>query len=318
MLDILAIIPGKKRKTSSGWWSFNAVCCHNRGHKQDRRGRGGVILDDANNWKYHCFNCQFKCGFQLGKNFSSNLKSLLFWCGIDKDEIEKLSFKSFSQRDGIEQYTKKAQSTVITFKDVELPLGSRLIDPERDSMHVEYLASRGFKSTDYPFYIVDNESRARIVIPYFYGGRIVGNTSRFYDSRKPKYLSEQQSGYVFNIDAQKKDWQYCILVEGQFDALSIEGCGYLGSNISDEQAQLLKRLQRQIIVVPDQDAAGLSICDRALELGYQISLPVWADDIKDVNDAVVRYGKLPTLLSILQNATSSKIIVEMKRKKLTR
>ena len=118
------------------------------------------------------------------------------------------------------------------------------------------------------------------------------------------------------MDAQRQDWQYCILVEGQFDALSIGGCGYLGSTISDEQARILKRLQRTMIVVPDRDAAGLKICDRALELGYQVSLPDWSDDIKDVNDAVVKYGKLPTLMSILKSATASKIIVEMKRKKL--
>ena len=39
-------------------------------------------------------------------------------------------------------------------------------------------------------------------------------------------------------------------------------------------------------------------------------------DIKDVNDAVVRYGKLPTLLSILQSATMSKIKIEIQRKKI--
>ena len=44
--------------------------------------------------------------------------------------------------------------------------------------------------------------------------------------------------------------------------------------------------------------------------------PNWDDDVKDVNDAVIKYGKLPTLLSILQCATNSKIKIEMKRKKI--
>jgi DNA primase len=139
------------------------------------------------------------------------------------------------------------------------------------------------------------------------------------DGRRPKYLSEQQRGYIFNIDAQQHDsppgWQVCVLVEGQFDAISIGGCAYMGSNISDEQAMLLKTLQRRIIVVPDQDSSGMQICDSAMNLGYQVSIPDWSSDIKDVNDAVKKYGKFPTLLSILQNATSSKITVEMKRKK---
>jgi DNA primase len=86
--------------------------------------------------------------------------------------------------------------------------------------------------------------------------------------------------------------------------------------ISNDQALLLSTLNKQIIVVPDRDKTGLKMCDRALELGYQVSLPVWEADIKDVNDAVVRYGKLPTLLSILQSATNSKIKIEMQRKKI--
>ena len=89
-------------------------------------------------------------------------------------------------------------------------------------------------------------------------------------------------------------------------------------DISAEQAQLISTLNKQIIVVPDRDKTGLKMCDKALELGYQVSLPNWEADIKDVNDAVVRYGKLPTLISILQSATNSKIKIELQRKKIAK
>jgi len=49
MFDILTVIPGKKKLTQSGWHSFNAPCCHNRGHSVDRRMRGG-IKSDGTNW----------------------------------------------------------------------------------------------------------------------------------------------------------------------------------------------------------------------------------------------------------------------------
>jgi DNA primase len=78
----------------------------------------------------------------------------------------------------------------------------------------------------------------------------------------------------------------------------------------------LSTLNRQIIVVPDRDATGLKLCDKALELGYQVSLPDWEAGIKDVNDAIKKYGRLPTLLSILQSATNSKIKLEIQRKKI--
>ena len=88
----------------------------------------------------------------------------------------------------------------------------------------------------------------------------------------------------------------------------------MSSTILDEQAAVLARLNRQIILVPDRDKTGMTVCDRALELGYSVSIPDWPSDIKDVNDAVKRYGRLATTLSILQSATTSKIKVEMTRK----
>ena len=77
-------------------------------------------------------------------------------------------------------------------------------------------------------------------------------------------------------------------------------------------------INRKIIFVPDHDKTGLATCDRALELGYSVSIPNWDDDVKDVNDAVVKYGRLPTLLSILESATMNKIKIELQRKKIVR
>jgi DNA primase len=87
-------------------------------------------------------------------------------------------------------------------------------------------------------------------------------------------------------------------------------------DIGEDQARLLARLNRRIIVVPDFDKTGLKLTDRALDLGYRVSMPPWDDGVKDVNDAVIRYGKLPTLLSILEHATSSKIKIELRKKQI--
>jgi hypothetical protein len=316
MLDILSIIPGKKRPTANGWTSFNAVCCHHRNHRPDKRSRGGIKIG-ADSWGYYCFNCGFKCSATVGRHFTDGVKTFLGWCGLDDDRIDRLSFESFREGGIAGMARFKREAAAVKFEERPLPEGARSLDPDKDTHHVEYLRGRGLSHTDYPFYVVDNPVRDGIIIPYFQNGRIVGNTTRFYTDRHPKYLSEQQSGYVFNLDAQRINWHSCIVVEGQFDAISIGGCAYLGSTISDGQAAQLSRLQRRIIVVPDRDKTGMSVCDRALELGYHVSIPEWDPDIKDVNDAVKRYGRLPTLLSILQSATSSKIKVEMTRKKFT-
>lgn len=319
MFDILTLIPGKKKHTQSGWYSFNAVCCTHMGHRQDKRGRGGIRMDGTN-WSYHCFNCNFKCGFQLGKSISKNTRKLLSWMGIDDQQIQRWNLESLQKKDLIEYVKVKKEKFKAGFKEHQLPEGQLIdVNNSEHKMYVDYLLSRKINPNDYPFLVTPNDEgrmSTRIVIPYTFNNKIVGNTSRFLDNRTPKYLNEQQPGYVFGYDFQKKDYEVCVLVEGIFDALSINGCALMHNDISEDQAMLLSNLNRHIIFVPDRDETGLKVCDRALELGYSVSIPPWEDDVKDVNDAVVKYGKLPTLLSILQNATKSKVKIEMQRRKI--
>lgn len=321
MIDILTLIPGKKKTTAKGWVSFNAPCCHHFGHRPDRRMRGGIKFDGDINWSYHCFNCNFKCGFTLGKTLSKNLRKLLSWIGIDEQQINKWSFESLQHKDLVELYVKKRKKLKIKFTETELPEDAVLVDETNEShaKFVEYIKSRGLSVNDYPFMITPNEegrNSNRIIIPYTFENKIVGHISRYLDNRIPKYIKEQQVGYIFGYDFQKPEYEVCIVVEGVLDALSINGCALTHDTISDEQAELLRRLNRRIIVVPDLDKSGLTIIDRALELGFEVSLPNWSTEIKDTNDAVLKYGKVATLLSILQSATNSKIKIELKRKKL--
>ncbi len=319
MFDILQVVPGKKKLTQSGWHSFNAICCHYRGHKADRRSRGGIKFD-GDNWSYHCFNCGFKCTFTLGRTLTRNTRQLLSYCGIDKDDINKYSLESLQHKDLLDFVRVKREKKKVKFKEITLP-DAELIDENnpKHQIYVSYLNKRKIRISDYPFMCTpDLEGRQsnRIIIPYTYENKIVGHTSRYLDDRTPKFINEQQQGYVFGYDLQKPDYQVCIVTEGIFDALSINGCALTHNTISDEQAEILKNLNRKIIVVPDQDKTGLQICDRALDLGFYVSIPNWEDDIKDVNDSLVKYGKLATLLSILQSATNSKIKIEVKRKQL--
>lgn len=322
MFDILSVISGKKKRTQGGWYSFNAPCCHNRGHKIDKRMRGGIKYDGDTNWSYNCFNCNFKCGFVLGKQFSANTKQFLRWIGVDDNQIIKWNLESLQQKDFIEYVTSKKQKLSIYFKDVILPDAELLDDSNPKHKHfVDYIKSRKLSVTDYPFMVTPNDSGRnsnRIIVPYTYKDKIVGYTSRYLDNRIPKYIKEQQPGYVFGYDLQQPNWEACIVVEGIFDALSIDALALTHDTISEEQANLIRKLNRRVIVVPDMDKTGLTICDRALELGFQVSIPDWGPGVKDVNDACCVYGKLPTVLSILQNATNSKIKIEMNRKRIAK
>jgi len=89
------------------------------------------------------------------------------------------------------------------------------------------------------------------------------------------------------------------------------------NTISDAQARLIRNLGREITVVPDQDSAGIELIDRAVELNWAVSIPTW-EDCKDVNDAVKKYGRLGTLITIMQARETSRIKIELRKKQLVK
>jgi DNA primase len=163
-----------------------------------------------------------------------------------------------------------------------------------------------------------NWVRPHVTIPFTYDGKIVGWCARFLDNKAPKYINHTQPGYVFGTELQNDSWQCVIVVEGIFDALCIDGLAVMHNTVSDAQARLIRNLGREVIVVPDHDKAGLELIDRAIELGWSVSIPEWPSDVKDVNDAVVKFGKLATLLTIMQSQETSRIKIELRKKNLAK
>ena len=321
MIDLLSYIPQKRKQTSSGWVSFNAPCCVHQGESQDKRLRGGIKQQD-DDWSYHCFNCGFTASFVAGRNVGYKARKLLEWLGVDATDIERLNLESLKRKSLLDLTAERntIKQKQIDFEEQEIPAGVERIDENnREHFHyVEYLKKRGMVF-GYPF-LVDKKRgpRDRIVVPYTYKNRIVGHTSRYLDNRTPKFINSQQPGYVFGYDLQKSDWTSAIVVEGIFDALSISGLASMHETISKDQAQLLIHLKRKIIVVPDQDRAGLNMIEAALEYRFAVSIPEWPEDVKDVNDAVVRFGVAETLKQIHTSAESSRIKIEMAKKRLMR
>jgi hypothetical protein len=322
MLDILSYLPPKRKKSSSGWVSFNAVCCTHNGESMDKRGRGGLLLENEHDWRYHCFNCNFTASFTLGKPVSFKARRLLGWIGINKVEIDWLNLESLRHKninDILDDRSKKITAN-IKFDEVSLPSSARLIT-SLDTDINEYLTKRGLSIDDYAFMVTPNDkgrNKHRIVIPYTNKGKIVGYTSRYLDNKTPKYINEQQQGYVFGLDLQQSNWEFAIVTEGILDAISIRGLAVLHNRINTKQAQQLKQLYRTVIVVPDQDKAGLKLIDDALKYGFDVSIPKWGNEIKDVNDAVKKYGKIATVLKILNYRNTSSIKVKLAKKELER
>ena len=320
---VLTYLPAKRKQTPSGWLSFNAPCCHHNGHSADTRGRGGLISNPDGGVSYHCFNCGFKASWQPGRNFSHKLRKLLQWTGAPDDIINKVALEVMRENEGVEAQTRIAE--LPTFNTVPLPDDaipiSKVVDSNEISEHLykvlEYMASRNLNLDDTDYYWSPSLGyRDRLIIPFYYEKRIVGWTGRsVLPDKKPKYLTEVQPGFVYGLDEQGYNKVFAIVCEGQLDAIHVEGCALGGSEISDQQAMLLNRLQKDIIVVPDRDKAGSKLVERAIELGFSVSMPEWTDDINDIGDAVQRYGRLYTLHSIAMQADESPLKIRLRAKK---
>ena len=109
--------------------------------------------------------------------------------------------------------------------------------------------------------------------------------------------------------------RFVVVTEGLFDAMCIGGVGILSNQCSETQAQIIDTLAREVILVPDRDIAGQKLIDDALEYGWSVSFPEWEPDVKDVNDAVIRYGKLFTLKSIVDARETSSLKINLRRKR---
>jgi hypothetical protein len=318
MIDFVSYLPAKRKQTASGWISFNAPCCIHRGDTQDKRQRGGLKSSPDSSWSYHCFNCGYTASFVLGRNLTFKARKLLGWMNVPQEEIERMNLESLKHKSiaGLlgERQVIVNQLQNIVFEDRDLPGDTQEISS--GSIAEEYLRNRNMP-LDYPF-LYKTMPRPGIVIPFTHDNQVVGHTTRFMDNRTPKYIQDIQPGYVFGTDLQQPDWQYAVVVEGVFDALSIDGLAVLHAEINDAQARLIRSLGREVVVVPDQDAAGMRLVDRAVELGWAVSMPEWPADIKDVNDAVIRWGRLATLLTIMQAKETSKIKIELRKKQLVK
>jgi len=318
MLDILSYLPGRRKTTPSGWISFNCPICN------EIRTRGGIKFTDQN-WTYHCFNCGRKASFILGRNVSINARQFLRTIGVPDRDIDMLNLESMKHRsiEGILDDRQRMwnQLSDIRFEERDLPDAAELIT-EQHAEEWQYCRQRCLPLNFEMMTVKENNgvrwTRPQVIVPFTYDNTVVGYTCRMLDGRTPKYISDSQPGYVFGTDLQHHDWRRVIVVEGVFDALSVGAVAVLHNDINDTQARLIRNLGREITVVPDQDQAGMKLVDRALELGWAVSMPEWPDDVKDVNDAVMRWGRLTTLLTIFEARQTSRIKIELRRRNLAR
>jgi plasmid stability protein len=310
---LLTFLPAKRKQTPSGWISFNAPCC------SDKRQRGGFIMNAGDAVSYHCFNCGFKASWQPGRTISQKMNKLMRLLNMPDDIISQLRLEALRLN---ENSNAEVRQVIPTFEARALPPDTRPINdwldemPEKIVPILEYIAERKLYLDYYNFHWTPKIGFSnRLIVPFYKDGVCVGYTARSVNDVKPKYISEQQPGYVFNLDAQHNDREFVIVCEGPFDAISIDGCALLGAEIKDSQNWLLKQLGKEIILVPDRDHEGPRTVEQAIEFGWTVSMPDWPDGVKDVNDAYIKLGRLATLWMIIESKESNSLKIQLRAKK---
>jgi hypothetical protein len=311
------LLPKRKKGGTTGWTSFNAVCCHHKGESKDTRGRGGIRFDD-DGFAYHCFNCGFKAGWRPGSLLSKNTKSLLAWLNATDDQTAQIGFEVLRLRESL-PVPKKFQVQSTEFVTVDLPVGARPLtevlsdNPPDDALAVaEYILNRKLDPTKY-YWSGDEGLGRRFIIPFEYDGRVVGWTARTIDNVKiTKYLSHTPGGFVYGLSKQDDSQQYVFVVEGVLDADVIDACALLHAEVNPTQRQQIAELDLSTVLVPDRDKTGLKLAEQVLEYGWSVSLPTWHDDVKDVADAVRRYGVPYTMASIVQGIETNSLKAKLK------
>ncbi|OGU09958.1 MAG: DNA primase [Gemmatimonadetes bacterium RBG_16_66_8] len=150
-------------------------------------------------------------------------------------------------------------------------------------------------------------------------GRVVGFGGRVIGDGEPKYLNSPESAVfhkgrlLYNLHHAKtaiRREEQAVIVEGYFDVLRLVETGVeqvvapLGTGLTAEQTQLLRRFGEQVVLLYDGDAAGLRATFRAgdelLRAGCHVSvatLPPGKDP-----DEVARDGGADAVRALLRDA----------------
>ena len=172
--------------------------------------------------------------------------------------------------------------------------------------------------------------RDRVMFPIINrNNRIIGFGARAFGDAKPKYLNSRETpifhkgSNVFNINiiSRESSRERIILVEGYMDVISLYNSGInysvasLGTSLTIDQANIIKKMARDIYICYDSDSAGINATSRAIAIFLQAAVKPKIIELEgglDPDDFIKKYG-----IEGFENKIKSAIsYIEFKIKKL--
>ena len=149
--------------------------------------------------------------------------------------------------------------------------------------------------------------RNRVMFPIIdIRGDVIAFGGRVMDDSKPKYLNSPET-MIFNKSrnlfamniAKKTKSDYFLLAEGYMDVIALHQAGFdsavasLGTSLTEEQARLLSRYTKNVIICYDADNAGQNAAQRAIDILGRAGLSVRVLRIpgaKDPDEFIKEHG----------------------------
>lgn len=152
----------------------------------------------------------------------------------------------------------------------------------REELEAAGLVARSEKGNLY------DKFRGRVMFPIIdVRGQVVAFGGRVMDDSKPKYLNSPEtmvfhkSRNLFAINLAKKTQRdYFILAEGYMDVIALHQAGFdcavasLGTALTDEQARMIARYTKKVVISYDADGAGQAAAQRAIDILKKADLQV--------------------------------------------
>ncbi len=174
--------------------------------------------------------------------------------------------------------------------------------------------------------------RNRVMFPIFdERDNIIGFGGRVLNDDKPKYLNSSE-GLVFSKgknlfslnNAKRTRADFVILVEGYMDVIALAMNGYtntvatLGTALTQDQAKILKKYFKEVVLCYDSDSAGRTATNRAITIMRQTDLKasvMYLSGGKDPDEFIKKMGNDAFNSALEARKTDITYLIEYYREK---
>lgn len=305
--------------SAQGW---NLIYCEVCGDgKREKGPRGGWLFDDEAAF-YHCFNCGEDCSFDPNREYPY---SKTMWKTLEAFGIPPNEHKPIADKNKIEgkPFEKPKERKIIKVDSIPIPdYFYSLADAKLDNIVAQkarkfLIEEKAIDPNSHTFFLSTGISKAgprevaiakslinKLIIPSFKDGGLVYYQSRDLDKKKYLNPSIPRASIIYGFDKLNINIQNPLFVsEGFWDSHHLDGIAVLENRITAQQIDIIKKSPRRKIFVPDKKDDSKKLANQALELEWELGLPS-IGNCEDVTQAVVKYGKIYVLNSLMNNIYS--------------